>query len=385
MFVFADETGNTGKNLFDDAQPFFLTAALVTRTNFDVLCAGKIREIAQTVDVDTLHANELGFGRIEAIADPLLRVFKSKKAYFLFSRVEKRYLLATKVIDHIFDSGENPAVPWHVYNIRQLRVMLVFKVAALLDDELAKLFWDCLMERKETVCREYLVRFCNILLSRVPNLPDARSQKIMGDAIRWAIENPHALIIHTNTKHKLLGHMPNMVAFANLLEGIEFLSKKLGRPVRRITHDRQSQFGKTLEAWHELFSNASDEPIKLPGEVRILQKVPGSTFEIKADHDSACIQAIDVVLWLFLQFNRGQDIPPQCAKLLDHVMKKGWQNDFSFIGVEQVLSKKMEEVFQADLTSAQMAEVKVMLERAEASRQENMAAFEKDGLRPFER
>ncbi len=385
MFIFADETGNTGKNLFDATQPYFLTAALVTRTNFDVLCAGRIREIARSVDADTLHASELGFEGVEAIADPLLRLFKRKKAYFLISRVEKRYLLATKVIDHIFDSGENPAVPWHVYNIRQLRIILVFKVAALLDDELAELFWNCLMERQETVCREYLVRFCKILLSRVPALPDARSQKVMGEAIQWAIDNPHALLIHTNTKHKLLAHMPNMVAFANLLEGIDVLSKKLGRPVRCITHDRQSQFEKTLEAWHEIFSNASNEPIMLPGEVRILQKVPGSTFQIKADHDSPGIQAIDVVLWLFLQFNKGRDLPPRSTTLLNHVMKKGWQNDFSFIGVGKALCRNLDEKFQADLTAEQMAEAKVMLERFEASRQENMAAFEKDGLRPFER
>ena len=359
MFVFADETGNTGKNLFDDTQPFFLTAALVTLTNFDVLCSGKICEIARSIDVDSLHASELGLAGIEAIADPLLRVFKSKKSYFLISRVEKRYLLATKVIDHIFDSGENPAVPWHAYNVRPLRLILVFKVAALLDEELAKLFWECLMERRETACSEKLVRFCKILLTRVPYLPDKRSQELMGEAIQWAINNPHALLIHTNTKHKLLGHMPNMVAFACLLEGIDDLSKKLGRPVKCITHDRQSQFEKTLKAWHELYSNASDEPIMLPGEVRILQKVPGSTFQIKADHDSAGIQAIDVVLWLFLQFNKGRDLPPRSANLLAHVMKRGWQNDFSFVGVSEALTQKLDEIYQGDLTAEQMAKGKV--------------------------
>ena len=33
------------------------------------------------------------------------------------SRVEKKYLAATKVFDTYFDSGENLAMPWQAYNI----------------------------------------------------------------------------------------------------------------------------------------------------------------------------------------------------------------------------------------------------------------------------
>ena len=31
LFAFVDETGNTGHNLFDEAQPNFFTAALITK------------------------------------------------------------------------------------------------------------------------------------------------------------------------------------------------------------------------------------------------------------------------------------------------------------------------------------------------------------------
>jgi hypothetical protein len=36
MFAFVDETGNTGENLFDEEQPLFITAALITKTDFDI-------------------------------------------------------------------------------------------------------------------------------------------------------------------------------------------------------------------------------------------------------------------------------------------------------------------------------------------------------------
>lgn len=385
MFVFVDETGNTGKNLFDEAQPNFLTAALVTRTNFDVLHARNVRRIALSVSADKLHASELGFEGVEAIAEPLLKLFKRVDARFFISRVEKKYLLATKVVDHIFDSGENPSVPWHVYNIRQLRLMLVFKISVLLNETLATFFWDCLMERQEAKCRDHLVQFCEGMLSRVATLPDARSRTLVQDGLEWAMQNPHALLIHTNTKHALLGHMPNMVAFANLLEGLDEFANRVNRPVRRITHDRQSQFEKTLAAWHDLFANASAEPIRLPGEVRVLQKVPGSTFEVKTDDDSPGIQAIDVALWIFYQFTKGKYIPPRSAALLNRVMKKGYQSDFSYMGVSTALEEQLDKMFQADISEEQFAKAKAMLERSEASRQENIIAYEIDGLLPFER
>jgi hypothetical protein len=40
MFAFVDETGNTGENLFDEKQPLFITAALITKSDFDILHKG---------------------------------------------------------------------------------------------------------------------------------------------------------------------------------------------------------------------------------------------------------------------------------------------------------------------------------------------------------
>lgn len=129
MFAFADETGNTGANLFDEAQPDFYTGALVTRSNFDVVWGGKLTSICKRAGIDAVHASVLGVARLDTIAEPPLALLKKADARFFISRVEKRYLLATKVFDTFFDSGEIPAASWHLYNIRLLRLTLCFKVA----------------------------------------------------------------------------------------------------------------------------------------------------------------------------------------------------------------------------------------------------------------
>jgi hypothetical protein len=49
MFAFVDETGNTGANLLDAQQPDFFTAALITKSDFDLVYADHVRRIAKKV------------------------------------------------------------------------------------------------------------------------------------------------------------------------------------------------------------------------------------------------------------------------------------------------------------------------------------------------
>ena len=126
MFVFVDETGNTGGNLFDSAQPDFLTGALVTKTDFDMRRSRAVRSLCRQRGISSIHGSVIGVGAVESVAGPLLRMLKDVDARFFISRVEKIYLLGTKVFDTFFDSGENAAVPWTAYNVKPLRLLLCF-------------------------------------------------------------------------------------------------------------------------------------------------------------------------------------------------------------------------------------------------------------------
>ncbi|MEZ5901365.1 MAG: hypothetical protein R3D51_17945 [Hyphomicrobiaceae bacterium] len=117
--------------MFDQAQPDFFTAALITKGDFDAVYASRTRALASSFGATSLHGKDLGIGRLESIAPEFLSLIRSAEAAFYVSRVEKRYLLACKMFDSLFDSGENAAVGWHHYNIRQLRLMLTFKFSTM--------------------------------------------------------------------------------------------------------------------------------------------------------------------------------------------------------------------------------------------------------------
>lgn len=385
MYAFVDETGNTGSNLFDEEQPDFFTGALVTKENFDDLHEKTVQAICRRNGFDSLHASVLGFGPIEKVAPDILRLLKKVDARFFISRVEKRYLLSTKVFDTFFDSGENPAASWVGYNIRSLRLVLCFKVATLLTDEIAREFWSMLMARNEKDARVKIPEICNSILERVPLLQDQRAQELVTETLTWSRGHPEALDIFIARRQAKNGHMPNMVAFANLIEGLEGFSKMWKRPLKKIVHDRQSQFEGTLAEYHRLVSTASDEPIQIPGETVVIQKVAGSTFEISSSDSSPGIQIADLVLWLFRQFLAKKYIPAGAAGILGYAFKNGYQSDFSFQGAEEQIEKQYIEIMAKDISPAEMEAGQHILAKNEKRKQEMIALYEEDGLMPYER
>lgn len=383
LFAFIDETGNTGHNIFDENQPDFFTTALITRGNFDALYGARVAAIASAFGQSSLHAKDLGVHRLESVSGGLLELLVASKAMFFLSRVEKKYLLVTKMFDSIFDSGENAAMSWHHYNVRMLRLILTFKLSSLIEDQTARDFWKCILEPKEEKARSGLVKVCNSLLANINLLPDEKSRTVLGDALVWARDHPESIQIHVDRKTARHGHFPNLVAFSNLLYGMEGHSKRLKRPVARITHDQQSEFGKTLKSFHELLSSASGDEINWAGEIHSLQAVKGSTFETKEDNFSAGIQIADVVLWLYNQFHRGRPLPDGCAAILNYVFANGWESDFSFSGVNASLEPAYRAKMAVALSDDALAANRELLAQCEKARQSSIAQYEVDKVPPF--
>ncbi|MFT9206421.1 DUF3800 domain-containing protein [Acetobacter orientalis] len=375
MWAYVDETGNTLNNLFDEDQPLFSTAAFITKTNFDLVAKGNIAAIAKKVGVDALHANVLGVAKIEQIAPDLLKLLKKTDCRFFISRVEKKYLAACKVVDVYFDQGENKAMPWSVYWIRHLRLLLTFKMASfVVTPEIAATVWDCVTAKSDFTSKKHFVQAAEAMLHNVQFVPDARSRKIITDALEWAIENPEEFSTHMSEKALRYQHSPNFVAFTNLLDGLQDASERWKRPVREIVHDAQAEVEQVFATWHATISKpelANAETLSWPGENKpfMIQKVTGSTFRTATEEESAGLQVIDVVLWCFMRFFSGKEIGQEAAKLLNWVMKRAYQHDFSFEGVGRQVEAEIGNIMNADMTEEQLAEGRKLCAGMEAQRQ----------------
>lgn len=375
MWAYVDETGNTLNNLFDKNQPLYSTAAFITKTNFDLVAKRSIATIAKKAGVDALHANVLGVAKIEQIAPDLLKLLKKTDCCFFVSRVEKKYLAACKVVDVYFDQGENKAVPWSAYWVRPLRLMMTFKMANfVITPEIAALVWNCVTAKSEFTSKKYFVQAAEMMLHNVQFVPDARSRKIIADALEWAIENPEEFYTHMPEKALRYQHSPNFVAFTNLLDGLQNASERWKRPIREIVHDAQAEVEQVFATWHATVSKpelANAETLSWPGESKpfMIQKVTGSTFRTATEEESAGLQVIDVVLWCFMRIFSGKEIGPEAAKLVNWVMHRAYQHDFSFEGVGRQVETEIGTIMNADMTEEQFAKGHKLCADMEAQRQ----------------
>lgn len=207
MFAFIDESGNTGPNLFDSEQPVFYSVAVISKRDLDIEYAGEFSRLANLCGASTLHAAELGGAALEKVLPEIQRMIKRDNVRFFLGVLVKRDSVLAKLADTLLDSHDNRAVPWSAYNFRGLRLMLVFKLSVVANENSLREFWDALMEGNPNRAQERFVRCLQGMKPRVGTIPDARSRQIIGDAIQWAIENPEAFSVHSQRSARL-GHLP---------------------------------------------------------------------------------------------------------------------------------------------------------------------------------
>ena len=356
MFAYIDEAGHTGPNLFDSAQPMFYYGVISCKVDFDLVYGDRMRRLAASVGATSLHGNELGPEKIEGILAEVQQILRVSDSRFDLSKVNKIDLAVTKLFDTVFDPGENVAVPWQAYNMVAFRNVLLLKLAHVLDETVLKAFWGSLLDRKEANSRTKLVATLQEIKNRLPAIPDARSREILSDGLCWAIANPEVLEYHSPSPAHLKWHMPNAVAFPDMLRAIHTKSKQWRRPVRLIKVDQQSQFNATQRALHEIHRNAAPGkgafPIGIdPVELRL---VPESRLVTCASKDSPGIQLVDLLLWVVRQIDKGQAPGPASVELFQQIGHRTRVFELSLRNISKWTEAAWEKINAAEMTDEQL-------------------------------
>ena len=83
MYAYIDESGNTGSNLFDLAQPYFLTVAMSSAMDFGDVFRSRVERMANRIGTDHLHASAIGVDGVdgvEAVAAGLIELVEFSQA-----------------------------------------------------------------------------------------------------------------------------------------------------------------------------------------------------------------------------------------------------------------------------------------------------------------
>ena len=248
MYFYVDESGHTGPNLFDAAQPMLYYGVLSSRMNLDVVAEYKLASLRRRLKVLRLHAAELGVGRLVSVVPEVARLASKLDMRFDIYRVAKPDHAVICFFDQVFDQGVNPAITWSGY-WTPMRYVLLLKLASLFDEELAKKAWVARIEPKDHLALPVLLEVCAELRARVGALPDARSRQLITDALTWAEKNPSEISYNVASKKDMLQVTPNVIGFQTVMHGIAGRIRKTGRQAARIVVDQQSQFTRRKRHW----------------------------------------------------------------------------------------------------------------------------------------
>jgi hypothetical protein len=364
MYAYIDECGNNGWNVFDPDQPVFHSVAVIARFDINERDKALFATLAHQHGREHLHAAEMGVRRLESVVPALQREIKRDTVRFFVGKVVKRDLVLTKICDTLFDSALNPAAPWHVNNLRFMRLTMVMKLSITVTEQNLRDFWDALKETNRDRSLALTTKCLNDISGRLEVIPDARSRQIIGEAITWA-----------EKQRSRISHLPNVLVFPPLLHAIQRQSDFWGKKVIRICHDRESLIESTLEEWHGHLSSAPVEDFHWFGETIPTGAVPGSEFAIGESADPG-IQLADVVLWLTKRFDENKLTAPACLEFLRRVARNSEPFEFSLRGIESQLEHEYSAMMRAPFSGVDIEAGRNLLADIEQRRQQRLKEFQ---------
>lgn len=367
-FAYTDESGNSGLKLFDSGQDTFWTGTLVSFADMDTSYRTFHQELLTTVSKPELHGAELGFSGIEKIASRIASFIRENELLFIFGRVDKHYLAATKLFDLAFDSGANPAMPPQAYAIQQLRLLCVMHFIQLLGEEDLREFWDLFQKQDPH-------RFTSLLERILPRVAaagfDHRTEQILTDVLRWGSQNPAEILDSFGE-----GDSPNFVAFSGLFGHLHRLYEETGDTIASFVHDEQNQFISIFRTGFDILSKFTgrSHPMAMMSDWREMASFDCS-LQQRSSADSFGLQLVDICLWLTKRvIDKGDEPHGNCAVLLECLMEKSLLSRFDFHDLLRMVEEGTNFVENLPSTEEDLKRGQEILDSIESNRQKRLAS-----------
>lgn len=365
LHIYIDETGNTGDNIFDLAQPYFINGVLISDGDFNKKYGRFIKKFAEKIGVIELHGNELGLGRIEIIAEDMARILEEEDIDIFFAIIDKVFLVKLKFFDIFFDSGLNKMMMSHRYSIRALRMLLSYRVAELIDYDMAKKFWISYKNNN----RSHIIEVIQEVIEKSVRL-DTASQEIVCDCLNWAMDN---MEVFENALPKEYD-VPNTTAMSLLITYLNYRYKDEKVVIKKFVHDNQKQFGGYLEDVFKYIHLAlpNYEPFSFSTEL-LSEDIYMCNFEMDDSSQNQALQFIDALLWLTKKaLIDKKKMDNSNKELCDIIYNKAGIAYIEKIRYESDLTKLLKEIMSTPITDDDLKKAEEVLYLLETAHNETM-------------
>lgn len=364
LFAYADETGNTGYNLFDAAQPTFYTGTLVSDFDLQVKGTSFIEEACRSVTAMELHGNQLGFGGIEKISSLVKKFIVEHDCQFVFTQLDKGFLAATKLTDTLLDSTSNMAVSFTHY-FSPIRGLLELSLIPLLTFGDRKEFWAAYEKRD---CKKFGKILETLQMRVIDQVKDERTKELLSDALSWAIGHPDQVLIVKRQEWD----SPNLIAFMSLVDEVRVIADEKHAREVKIHHDEQSQFGKSIQWTFDVMKDI--EKVEKHSFLLTLKRRTDSSYkspiEIISSKSSPGLQVVDIALWLIKRYSEDA-LPAACAGSLEltrEIVERARIVRFNLETYRDKIQKAFQSIMSTELTSGQEERARAFFNEIEQRR-----------------
>lgn len=377
MYFYVDESGHTGLNLFDATQPRLYYGVLSSPKNLDVVAEPALKILRAMLNVDRIHASQLGNGELVKIAPLLRQLAIDLDIRFDLHTVYKPDHAIIQFFDQTFDQGVNPAVSWTGY-WTPLRYTLLLKLSQLFDENMAKEAWEARIETNDQEAERKLINVCSSMINNLSMMTDARAKELIGDAMSYVIKNPSEICYNISSKEQSLQISPNLVGFQSVVLGIHQKLKSTSTEAKAIIVDRQSEFNRAQEYIHNFYQQQNDVHalgvLGMPEmDLRDFPKVP---VICTPGDESAGLELVDVYLWIMKRVIEDKSIARELEQLCEDQTNKGelWISDVSLNAINNRWSKFFEQNMPdiGSFTAEELERKEAFYEQDEALRKSHL-------------
>jgi hypothetical protein len=321
LYVFCDESGNTGINIIDPQQPILVVGGWIVPVT-------RLNEANKLVKKVNIYSNELhGIDLLKGIngqklIKTLIHELCKLNCFPVSVIAEKRYILSGTLLDTFLDPGSNPKSP------RDYDFDAVGKPEVV----------DIIYELPDRILHEFFEAYCTLdrqlLLDSLRSVHTALSLRLhtdLADMMIGCLPNIDNLIKDTqNDRSRMPAKTmiaPNSSAFFRFFQYLEELGRMGNSKKVSIIHDNNEEFKEAFNTILAVFRDSKKSVVHLAQWKNLyygFESVKGLRF---ADSkDEPLLQAADIVVSSIQRYVLGvykhQEIPVQIQEIASSLLPR---------------------------------------------------------------
>lgn len=314
--VYCDESGNSGPNLLDRAQPVYVLGGWLVPTQFVSQAEAVVEDLSRALRITAGEVHGVTVLRSrkgQEALDGFMSAMGKAGAIPVYDISEKRYWIAGKVVETYLDSFYNHEVPWEFYNDILAKQELADEISEFPDEYLHE-FAAAYRSADEEALKRSALPFATLF--------ELKQKLRLASWFRSSIRN---LAEVAEAERKVTASLParalgtvNLPVLASFFSLVESLARHYRMEDVEIFHDESKEFGPAYEWAFDLHKRAKPGmEIHLPNG-----RMMGFSFErVKSitmvrSRDSLLVQAADLLVHALARYAKCIAMAEQPAEWL---------------------------------------------------------------------